>query len=75
MSYAKLASVYRASNETAKASEALASGRAIIAKLVGEHPDWAQWKQDLAWFDAQIAELSEDFIKTSAEAMSCVSTR
>ena len=59
VSYAKLASAYRGSNETEKAREALTSGRAIIAKLVEQHPDWAQWKQDLAWFDAQIAQLGE----------------
>ena len=63
MSFAKLASVYRESKDTAKASEALASGRTIIAKLVEKHPDWAQWKKDLAWFDAQIAELREDSSK------------
>ena len=50
---------YRKSNETEKAREALTSGRAIIAKLVEQHPDWAQWRQDLAWFDAQIAQLGE----------------
>ena len=59
MSYAKLGDAYRKSNETAEAREALASGRAIIAKLVEQHPDWAEWKRDLAWFDARIAELGE----------------
>ncbi len=59
MSYAKLASVYRKSKETKNAREALTSGRAIIARLVEEHPDWTEWKRDLAWFDAQIAELGE----------------
>ncbi|MBV8106944.1 MAG: hypothetical protein JO223_20415, partial [Hyphomicrobiales bacterium] len=59
VSYAKLAIAYGKSNETEKAREALTSGRAIIAKLVEQHPDWGQWKQDLAWFDEQIAELGE----------------
>ena len=57
VSYAKLATAYGKSSETAKAREALVSGRAIIVKLVEQHPEWAQWKRDLAWFDAQIAEL------------------
>jgi hypothetical protein len=43
--------------ETGKAREALTKGRAIIALLVAEHPDWAEWKQDLAWFDEQLAAL------------------
>jgi hypothetical protein len=54
--YAKLADAYSKSNETAKVRDALAAGRAIIGKLVEQHPDQAQWKQDLAWFDARIAE-------------------
>ena len=49
----------RKSSETEKAHEALTSGRAIIAKLVDQHPDWAEWKQDLARFDALIAQLGE----------------
>jgi hypothetical protein len=56
-SLGQLANAYRKSNETAKARDALAAGRAIIGKLVEQHPDQAQWKQDLAWFDAPIAEL------------------
>ena len=54
--YKNLADAYRKSNETAKARDAIAAGRAIIGKLVEQHPDQAQWKQDLAWFDARIAE-------------------
>ena len=42
-----------------KAREALAAGRAIIAQLVAQYPDWAQWKQDLAWFDQQINALEK----------------
>ena len=56
VSYAKLADAYSKSNETAKARDALAAGRAIIGKLVEQHPDQVQWKQDLTWFDARIAE-------------------
>ena len=50
---------YRKLNDTAKAREAVAAGRAIIGKLVEQHPDQTQWKQDLAWIDAQIAELGK----------------
>jgi hypothetical protein len=62
VSYAKLADAYRKSNETAKARGALAAGRAIIGVLVEQHPDQAQWKQDLAWFDARIAERDKTFL-------------
>ena len=54
-----MADAYRGSNGTENARQALASGRVIIAKLVEQYPDWAQWKQDLAWFDEQIAEPGE----------------
>jgi hypothetical protein len=57
VSYAKIGGVYRKLNETAKAREALAAGRAIIGPLLRQHPDQRQWKQDLAWFDARIVEL------------------
>jgi hypothetical protein len=59
VSNAKLAGVYRKSNESAKAREALAAGRAIIGRLVEQHPDQIQWKQDLARFDGQLAELGK----------------
>jgi hypothetical protein len=42
-----------------RAREALAVARAIIGTLVEQHPDQRQWKQDLARFDAQIAELEK----------------
>lgn len=38
-----------------QARQNLTAGRAIIADLVAKFPDWAVWKRDLAWFDAQIA--------------------
>jgi hypothetical protein len=34
-----------------------AVGRAILADMVGKHPEFAQWKTDLAWFDARLAAL------------------
>jgi hypothetical protein len=36
-------------------SAALQAGRAILAELVADHPDFAQWKKDLAWLDAEMA--------------------
>jgi hypothetical protein len=57
VTYANIGGTYRKLNDTAKAREALAAGRAIIGKLVEQHPDQTQWKQDFAWIDAQIAEL------------------
>jgi hypothetical protein len=35
----------------------MTKGRAIVARLVADNPDWAEWKRDLAWFDAQLAAL------------------
>jgi hypothetical protein len=60
VSYAKLGNVYVKSKQPGEAREALAAGRAIIAGLVDRFPDWALWKQDLAWFDRQIAALQND---------------
>ena len=57
-SHAHLAFAYRKAAQPAQAREALAAGRAIIAPLVAQFPQWSQWKQDLVWFDQQIAELS-----------------
>ena len=45
--------------QPAEARTALDAGRATLSKLVAEHPDFAQWKKDLAWFDAQIAALGK----------------
>jgi hypothetical protein len=42
-----------------EAREALATGRAIMAQLVAQFPGWSQWKQDLPWFDQQIAALKK----------------
>ena len=57
VSYGKLADVYLKSRQPAAAQKALAAGRDIVARLVANFPDWAQWKQDLAEFDRQIAAL------------------
>jgi hypothetical protein len=50
VAYAKLADGYRTAGQ-------LPEARAIIAHLVAQHPDWAEWKKDLTWFDGQIAAL------------------
>jgi tetratricopeptide (TPR) repeat protein len=54
--YARLAVAYRKAAQQVQAREALAAGRAIIAPVVAQFPDWSQLKKDLAWFDYQIAE-------------------
>jgi hypothetical protein len=59
VSYAKLASIYLASKQMSQARDALAAGRAVLAPLVEQYPDWSEWKQDLAWFDRQIAALKK----------------
>ena len=57
MSYAKLGDTYRKAGNLLEARQNLAAGRAIIARLVTQHPDFAAWKNDLAWFDKQLAAL------------------
>ena len=39
----------------------MASGHAIIEKLVEQHLDQAEWKQDLTRFDVQIAGAGAEF--------------
>jgi SAM-dependent methyltransferase len=58
LSYAHLAySHLLMANQSTEARDALAAGREIIARLVAQFPDQARWKQDLEWFDRQIAAL------------------
>ena len=57
VSYAQLATVHLKAQETIKAREALSAGRDIIAGLQTQFPDRSEWKQDLSWFDQQIAAL------------------
>ena len=59
LSYAKLANGYRTAGQLPEARQQLVAGQAIIARLVAQHPDWAEWKKDLAWFDGQIAALQQ----------------
>jgi hypothetical protein len=59
VSHTKLASVFEKSGETAKALDALRQGQAIMARLTKLSPDNAVWKGNLAWFNAEIARLSQ----------------
>jgi hypothetical protein len=45
--------------QTAEARAYLLAGRTIMAALVEKYSDRAQWKQDLAWFDEQLAALDQ----------------
>jgi hypothetical protein len=51
--------VHRHEGETPKALDLLRQGREIVARLTKLSPDNAEWKQDLAGFDAQISALEE----------------
>jgi hypothetical protein len=59
VSFSKLASVHQRSGDDAKALDALRQGQEIMSRLTKLSPDNATWKQDLTWFDGQIAELAE----------------
>jgi hypothetical protein len=39
--------------------EVLRRGHAMMVHLTALSPDNVRWKQDLAWFEGQIAELSQ----------------
>jgi hypothetical protein len=60
VSFSKLADVRKQLGERARARDYLRQGQAILARLTKLSPDNAVWKQDLAWFDGQIAELDRD---------------
>jgi eukaryotic-like serine/threonine-protein kinase len=57
ISHFKLASVYERQTRIADALAELTKGRDIIVALVAMVPDNAQWKNDLAQCEAQIARL------------------
>jgi hypothetical protein len=58
MSYHKVAEADRKSDDPDAAMTALKGGQAIMAHLMQLLPENATWKPDLAWFDAQISDLS-----------------
>ena len=53
--YAKLADAFSRQGQAVDARQALTAGRDIVATLTAKYPDWEEWKQNLAWFDAQLA--------------------
>jgi hypothetical protein len=59
VSFSELALVHKQSGDKAKAFDSLQQAQAIMADLTKLSPDNATWKQDLTWFDGQIAELAE----------------
>ena len=58
VSYWKLGILLADMRDGRQAREALIQGRAIIAEIALQHPDWAEGKRDLEKFEAQIASLS-----------------
>jgi hypothetical protein len=58
VSYLRLADAFRKTGDNAMALDALRQGRAIMLRMTSLSPDNAAWQRDLAWFDAQIAELA-----------------
>jgi hypothetical protein len=56
-SYGRLSTALQKAAQLAEAREAAIAGRAIVVSLVERFPESAQLKQDLAWFDGQIAAL------------------
>jgi hypothetical protein len=54
-----MASLQQKLNNTPEALIALRKGREIVATLITLAPSNAQWKKDLASFDAEIARLEE----------------
>ncbi|HET6375722.1 MAG TPA: hypothetical protein VFF88_06705 [Methylocella sp.] len=59
MSYGRLALMYKQGGDKTKARALLQQGRGIMVRLTELSPDHAEWKKDLAKFDARIAELAE----------------
>jgi tetratricopeptide (TPR) repeat protein len=54
-SYGHLGFAFHRAGQLRDAQKYLAAGREILAHLLEQHPDQADWKSDLAWFDDQIA--------------------
>jgi tetratricopeptide (TPR) repeat protein len=55
--YAHLGIAYRKAGAVTQARSALVAGRAIVARLVAEHPQRPSWKTDLDWLEKEIAAL------------------
>jgi hypothetical protein len=59
LTYAKLARIYLKTGRSSDAREALLAGRAVLARLIGQHPDLVQEKGDADWFDRELAALGK----------------
>ena len=59
MSHGHLADVYRRSNDPNNTLAALRQGQTVMKRVVKLSPDNAGWKDDLSWFDEQIAALTK----------------
>jgi tetratricopeptide (TPR) repeat protein len=59
VSYAHLADVYRRSDDPDNALAALRQGQAVMERAVKLSPDNAGWKNDLGWFNDEIAALTK----------------
>jgi tetratricopeptide (TPR) repeat protein len=55
ISYSRLATAYRQHKDIAEMRKALDAGREIALRLVAAYPDAALYKEELAWFDREIA--------------------
>jgi hypothetical protein len=56
-SYVKLGSTLAKAGQRDEARQRLTAGRTILATMVEQHPERAQWKDDLASLDRDIAGL------------------
>jgi hypothetical protein len=59
VSHGHLADVYRRSNDHDNALAALRQGQTVMKRVVKLSPDNAGWKDDLGWFNEQIAALTK----------------
>jgi tetratricopeptide (TPR) repeat protein len=57
ITYSWLVSIYKAMKNLAELRKAIDTGRAIALRLVTAHPDVKQYKDELAWFDRELAAL------------------
>jgi tetratricopeptide (TPR) repeat protein len=55
LSYSRLVTAYGQQKDVADMRKALDAGREIVLRLMAAYPDVAVYKDELAWFDRQIA--------------------
>jgi hypothetical protein len=56
-SYSQLVSAYKRQNNLAEMRKALDAGREIARRLVAAYPDVELYKQELTWFERELAAL------------------